>query len=243
MRSNTALLEAEESRSFATYSQVERWASLAAGLALAAAGLGRRERGPSVWLTVASAPLVYRGVTGQWPNFMSRRNDTRAALSGPRGVRVDESIRIERPVDEVFAFWRQFENFPLFMQHLDEVTRLSATRSRWVARGPAGVRVEWTAEIINEIENELIGWKSLPGSDVAVAGSVQFLPVRGLDATVLKVELQYAPPAGKTGALIARLFGEDPEHTIREDLRRMKQLLEAGELAQSGASRVRGGRR
>jgi uncharacterized membrane protein len=240
MRTNSTPHETEPSS--VEYSHLERWTSLAAGLALATAGV-RRGQLPGVCLAVASAPLVYRGLTGEWPAFLSHRADTRTALGGSRGIRVDEAIRIELPVDDVYAFWRQFENFPLFMSHLEEVTRLSATRSRWVARGPAGVAVEWTAEIINEIENKLIGWQSQPGSDVAVAGSVQFLPVHGRDATILKVELQYAPPAGKAGAVLAKLFGRQPERTIREDLRRMKQLLEAGEAAQSGASRVRGGRR
>lgn len=224
------------------YAQLERWTSLAAGIALAAAGLQRRRLSGTA-LTLAAAPLLYRGVVGTWPSFMRVRDDTRRALGGPAGIRVDESIRVNLPPREVFALWRQLENLPMFMSHLSEVVRLSATRSRWVAKAPAGTTVEWTAEVINEVDNELIGWRSLPGSDVAVAGSVQFRPVDDEAATLVRIELQYAPPAGTAGALVARLFGQDPARTIREDLARMKTLLESGTLVPYGASRVRGGHR
>ena len=116
------------------------------------------------------------------------------------------------------------------MTHLERVTELGDGRSHWVARGPAGSRVEWDAEIINEVENKVIGWRSLPESDVVTAGSVTFAPMRGGRGTQLSVHLQYAPPAGRAGAFVATLFGREPSQTIREDLRRLKQLLEAGEI-------------
>ena len=115
------------------------------------------------------------------------------------------------------------------MEHLDRVTETSDGRSHWVANGPAGLAVEWDAQIINEVRDKVLAWKSLPGSDVVTAGSVNFDEVRGGRSTQVTVHLQYAPPAGKAGALLASLFGREPSQTIRADLRRLKQLLEAGE--------------
>jgi uncharacterized membrane protein len=145
-------------------------------------------------------------------------------------VHVRESIRLEVPLAEVFRFWRRLENLPRFMTHLERVTESSGGKSHWVAVGPGGLAVKWDAEIINEVENKLMAWQSLPGSDVVTAGSVNFASARAGRSTEVSVHLQYAPPAGKAGALIASLFGREPSQTIREDLRRFKQLLEAGEI-------------
>ena len=103
--------------------------------------------------------------------------------------------------------------------------------------------MEWDAEIINDVEDQLIAWRSLPGSDVVSAGSVNFDAVRGGRSTQVSVHLQYAPPAGRAGALLSRLFGREPSQTIREDLRRLKQLLEAGEVARVAAPALAGGAR
>jgi uncharacterized membrane protein len=149
-------------------------------------------------------------------------------------------VRLEKPVDEVYRFWRRLENLPRFMTSLARVEDLGHGRSRWVATGPAGSEVEWDAEIINEVENKVIAWRSLPGSQVAVAGSVNFDSVRQGSAAQVTVHLQYAPPAGRAGAFVAQLFGREPSQTIREDLRRLKQLLEAGELPTAGNHRVTG---
>lgn len=218
---------------------VERWGSIAAGAALIAYSFARRSPG-GAWLAAAGAPFVYRGVTGQCPVYSrfgigsGARTDTRSALSGDRGIHVQELIRIERPVDEVYRFWRSLENLPRFMTNLESVTELPNGRSHWVAKAPAGASVSWDAEIINEVPNRVIGWRSLPDSDVVSAGSVNFEPAHGDRATQLTVRLQYAPPAGRAGAVVAKLFGKEPSQTIREDLRRLKQILEAGEIAQSG---------
>jgi uncharacterized membrane protein len=122
------------------------------------------------------------------------------------------------------------------MTHLDRVTEGSDGKSHWVAVGPAGLAVEWDAEIINEVENKLIAWRSLAGSDVITAGSVNFDAARAGRSTQVSVHLQYAPPAGKAGAVIASLFGREPSQTIREDLRHFKQLLEAGETPRATAT-------
>jgi uncharacterized membrane protein len=146
-------------------------------------------------------------------------------------------------LDEVFQFWRRLENLPKTMSHLEEVTEVDERRSHWVAKGPAGARVEWDAEIINEVPNKVIGWRSLPGSDVATAGSVTFSPVRNGRSTQVSVNLQYAPVGGRAGALLASLTWREPSQTIREDLRRVKHLLEAGESPRTASGDVRGGRR
>jgi uncharacterized membrane protein len=152
------------------------------------------------------------------------------ALAGRRGIHVRESIRLEEPVSQVYRFWRQLENLPRFMANLEQIVELGNRRSHWVAKGPGHIKVEWDAEIINEIENRVIGWRSLPGGDIATAGSVTFRPARAGRSTEVSVHLQYAPPAGRAGALVAMLAGREPNQTIREDLRRLKQLLEAGEI-------------
>jgi uncharacterized membrane protein len=124
------------------------------------------------------------------------------------------------------------------MRYLERVTESADGRSHWVAAGPAGVAVEWDAEIINEVENKLIAWRSLAGSEVVTAGSVNFDTVRGGRSTQVSVNLQYAPPAGKAGAMVASLFGREPAQTIREDLRHFKQLLEAGEIPRASTTTV-----
>jgi uncharacterized membrane protein len=116
------------------------------------------------------------------------------------------------------------------MSYVDEVVDLGAGRSHWVARGPAGTTFEWDAEIINEIENRLIAWRSLPESDVQTAGSVTFEPVRNGEETQVSVRLQMSPPSGRVSSMVATLLGRSPSSTVREDLRRLKQLLEAGEI-------------
>ena len=210
----------------------ERLASLAAGAALLYLGT-RQSRGNRL-ATSAATGLIARGVTGYCPmNAMigrnSDRSDTKVALGGPRGVHVYESIVINRPAAELFHFWRDFSNLPHFMEHLDEVRVLSATRSVWTAKAPVGMRVKWEAEVINEIDGELIGWQSTENADVATAGSVRFVPVDG-GGTEIIVHLQYEPPAGKLGSMVAAIFGEEPSQQIRSDLRRLKAMLETGEV-------------
>lgn len=210
----------------------EDWLALSGGALLLVVGASRRSALGAL-VAVSSLPLLYRGVAGHWPTFMNgltAPSDTRTALGGTRGVRVREAIRLELPLADVYRFWRRLENLPRFMRHLDRVTEGADGTSHWVAAGPAGLAVEWHATIINEVENTVIAWQSLPDSDVATAGSVTFASARAGRSTEVTVNLQYAPPAGKTGAFIASLFGREPSHTIREDLRRFKQLLEAGEI-------------
>jgi uncharacterized membrane protein len=140
---------------------------------------------------------------------------------------VKEAVTVRVPSEELYAFWRTLSNLPRFMSHLERVDVLSDRRSHWVAKGPAGTRVEWDAEIINDRRPELIAWRSLQGAEVASAGSVRFRPVPG-GGTEIIVRLQYDPPAGKVGSWVAALFGEEPSQQIREDLRRLKHRFDTG---------------
>jgi uncharacterized membrane protein len=215
----------------------ENWLALGTGALLLIVGASRRSVGGAC-LAASSMPLLYRGITGRWPTVVNghvKPDSTRAALGGERGIHVRESVRLEKPVADVYRFWRCLENLPRFMTHLDRVTETPDGKSHWVARGPAGLAVEWDAAIINEVENQVIGWRSLPGSDVVTAGSVNFGRARHGRSTHVSVHLQYAPPGGKAGVLIASLFGREPSQTIREDLRHFKQLLEAGEIPRATA--------
>ncbi len=210
----------------------ERWLTLATATALMTFGFSRRTP-MGLGLAIAAAPLAYRGMKGEWPRFTNgaaRHGDTRVALAGSRGTHVREAVRLEKPVAEVYGFWRNLENLPRFMTHLERVTDLGNGRSHWEVRGPASAKIEWDAEIINEVEGKVIGWRSLPGSDVVTAGSVNFSSARGGRSTQLSVHLQYGAPAGRAGTLLATVLGRNPASMIREDLRHLKQLLEAGEI-------------
>lgn len=216
-------------------SDIESWTAIGSAAALLLLGLRRRDV-HTLWLAAVATPLMYRGVTGEWPGFLTRylpSDDTRVAFSGDRGMHVLESVQLEKPLPEVYAYWRQLENLPRFMAHLESVSRYDATGlSHWVARGPGGLRVEWDAHIINEVENQVIGWESLPGSDVITAGSVNFDSARNGRATNITLHMRFEPPAGRAGELVAAIFGRRPAQDVREDLRRLKQLLEAGEVPQ-----------
>jgi uncharacterized membrane protein len=210
----------------------ERIASIGVGAAMATRA-ARRGKFLSAETAVGLA-LVARGASGFCPVNAAvgrgrRKDDTRAALGGNRGVRLEDSITIRRPAGELFSLWQDPANLPRFMTHLERVERVGPSVSHWVMRGPAGVSLAWDAETVNEIPDELIAWRSLPGADVASAGSVHFRP-HG-DATEVTVKMQYDPPGGKPGAVLAWLAGQSPASRLREDLRRMKRLLESGEAA------------
>jgi len=224
-------------------SPAARMVSTIAGAALAAFGYRRSNR----MLGALGVGLIARGASGWCPVTAAtdlgaydygdpyRENATKRHLAGSRGVIVEDAIRINRPIDEVYAYWRNLENLPRFMEHLEEVRETDRFRSRWTARGPLGVKVDWDAEIINDIPPTLLSWKSIGDSDVVHAGSVRFRPV-GANATELRVKLQYDPPAGKVGDTVARFFGEDAQQEIAEDLRRFKGIIESGAEVASGRS-------
>lgn len=207
----------------------ERAGSIAAAVALGALAASRREGRAAAAL--AAGGLLVRGLTGYCPLSAAIGRDTyhvdtRDALGGPRGVHVRHAITIGRPVADVYSFWRELSNLPLFMTHVERIEVFDRTRSRWTVRAPAGLSVTWDAHIINEIPNEVIAWRSVGDVDVISAGSVLFKPTpnRG---TRLVVHLQYSPPAGKLGAWIATLLGEAPSQQIADDLQRLKAHLES----------------
>ncbi len=220
-------------------SPVEQWTSTIAGAALSVFGFRRSNRA----LGLLGLGLLARGASGWCPVSAAVGRDTRNVdeptkrhLGGSGGIIVEDTITIHRPVSEVYSYWRNLENLPRFMAHLEAVHVNDRSHSHWVARGPLGVTVGWDAEIINDIPPSLLSWKSVGQSDVISAGSVRFKP-SGDRATEVRVKLQYDPPAGKVGATLAWLLGNDPQQQIAEDLQRFKQLLETGEIAAASSDR------
>ncbi|HJQ39512.1 MAG TPA: SRPBCC family protein [Thermoanaerobaculia bacterium] len=217
----------------------ERWVSVVFGSALAAYGLKKRSaRGLA--LSAIGGALVWRGATGFCALYNAlglssngEHADDERQVSVPygKGVRVEKAVTINAPPEQIYAFWRNFENLPRFMQNLEAVECHDSRRSHWTAKGPAGMKADWEAEIINEIPNELIAWRSIDGSKVDNAGSVHFEPALGGRGTIVKVVLRYDPPAGVLGAAVSKILGEDPAMNVQEDLRRLKMLLETGEIA------------
>lgn len=161
----------------------------------------------------------------------SRRNGQGRGAINSRGW-----ITVNRPVEEVFAYWQNLENLPRFMTHLQSVQSMGDGRSRWRAAAPAGVEIEWEAEISDQRINELIAWRSIGDASVTNWGEVEFRPAPGGRGTEIRVRLSYDPPAGKLGGTIAKLFGEAPDQQLRDDLRRFKQVLETGEVVRSEGS-------
>jgi len=212
---------------------IERIASAVAGGCLAIYGLSRRSP-LGVLATIAGVAFLHRGVTGYCDAYKrlgintAEINDAEADVA--RDIHVEKSIVIDKSPAELYRFWREFENLPRFMDHLESVLNISATRSHWKVKGPIGSTLEWDAEIYNEKPDELIAWRSLEG-EVTNAGSVHFQPVAGTTGTLVKVVLNYNAPGGKVSALLAKLFGSEPGQMIEQDLRRLKQVMEAGEIA------------
>lgn len=221
--------------------ETERWVSLIGGGSLIAYGLTKRNS-TGFGLAALGAGLLWRGATGHCDLYQAigintlggrLRKGTGRGTSVPYelGIRVDESIRIGKRPDELYRFWRKLDNLPKFMDHLVSVETIDSRKSHWMAKGPAGVTVDWHAEIINDVENERIGWRSLEGSEIANAGSVSFHPALGGQETDVKISLQYNPPAGELGAAVAKLLGTNPKKQIRADLKDFKELMERGRLS------------
>jgi len=217
---------------------MQRLASALIGGGLLATGLGRRSLS-GAGLSILGATLLYRGLSGYCmavaamgietePNGSSTNALGRRKVHTDRAVKIRRTIEIDRPPDQLYRFWRSFDNLPRVMSHLESVHVVNERLSHWVVRTiPGAPPVEWDAEIINDVENERIGWRSLNGADVDNTGSVEFEPA-GAGRTNLTVTLQYAPPAGRIGAAVAKWLGEDPDSKIAQDLLRFKDSLESG---------------
>jgi uncharacterized membrane protein len=231
----------------ANVNQTERIASAVGGGLLALYGARQRNAGGAL-LALAGAALVHRGVTGHCEVYgalgvstaeenqggmLEKKHGRAAVLDASRAIKVERSVNIDLPADELYRFWRNFENLPRIMDHLESVTVLDGQRSHWKAKAPAGQSVEWDAEIIREEPNRLISWRSVNEATVPNAGSVHFDTATGGRGTVVRVVLEYQPPGGRVGQLVAKLFGEEPDVQVREDLRRFKSMMEAGEIPNS----------
>lgn len=214
----------------------ERWASVIGGAALTVDALRHANTRRHVEILLGTL-LLHRGLSGHSNLYrtlnLNSAQDVGAAdnLDDMRTTEINHHYTINRSPEELYAFWRRFDNLPRFMEHLESVEVKSDTLSHWKAKGPAGSHVEWDAEITEEVPNEMIAWRSVEGSDVANAGMVRFRRAPAGRGTEVEVHMEYAPPAGVLGSKIAKLFGEEPERQMREDLRRFKQLMEAGEVA------------
>lgn len=221
----------------------ERWISAAIGGALIAYGIRKRSWVGGL-LALAGGNLLFRGASGRSFLYRAFGVDTskafgklaKAADTGERFT-VEKSITLAATAADAYRFWRNFENLPRVMRHLKSVRSIDDRRSHWVATAPAGLDIEWDAEITDERRDRKIAWRSLEGAEIENKGVVLFEPVQDGDATELRVYLEYAPPAGKAGKAFAKLFGKDPARMIEEDLRRFKTLIEAGEPALDGKGR------
>ncbi|MGM1065460.1 SRPBCC family protein [Saccharothrix sp. Mg75] len=206
----------------------------ALGLALAHRGGHRRRRLVGVTGAVAGITVL---------DLMTAVRATRAARTSPvqtaRGVRTGEPVEltatttIRKPTSEVYAFWRDLENLPTFMAHLEEVRETGGRTSHWVADAPFGKNVEWDAEITEETPGEKIAWRSTGKADVPNAGTVWFVPAPDGASTEVHVVLVYEIPGGAVGKAVAKYFGEEPHQQLDDDLRRFKQVLETGEVVRS----------
>lgn len=208
-------------------SDTERWATLISGGAMVLLGLKQGSlRGALTAL--AGGGLVYRGLTAQ----ESIQDTVQNTLGMNQSIRVEKTVTISnKSPEELYQFWRNFENLPHFMKHLKHVSVVNDTRSHWIASAPMGGSVEWDADIINEQENRLIAWASVEGADIDNSGFVRFQPAPDERGTEVKVVIEYNPPGGAVTATLAKLFGEEPKQQIGDDLRRFKMLMEAGEIA------------
>ncbi|HEY9763425.1 MAG TPA: SRPBCC family protein [Trichocoleus sp.] len=204
---------------------LERWASLIGGGAMVLMGLQQRSlRG--VLTAVAGGSLVYQGATNK-----STVKQIEEAVGLDKAIRVEKTVTINRPASELYSFWRNFENLPHFMRHVKSITVLDDTRSHWVSSAPLDQTVEWDAEIVTDEPDHLIAWRSLDNADIENSGFVRFQPATGNRGTEVKVVMEYTPPGGAVTAALAKLFGEEPEQQIGDELSRFKQLMEAGEIA------------
>ncbi|MGZ9129458.1 MAG: SRPBCC family protein [Candidatus Binatia bacterium] len=222
----------------------ERLASVALGSGLLLYGVKRRGIIP----TLLGSVFLYRGVAGECALYSaigidtaSRPHSPQTSVTHGQGIKITKAIIIDRPAAELYNYWRDLRNLANFMGQLESVERTGDTRSHWVFKVVAGKQVSWDAEIINDIPNELLAWRSLAGADVDHAGSVRFEPTAGERGTQVKVTLEYRLPGGILGAAAAGLLGIAPEQVVQADLKRFKQLLETGEIS-SVAGQSRGGR-
>jgi uncharacterized membrane protein len=214
-------------------SKNERLVSLAAGSIVATLGVGRRDL-TGLLIAGVGAGLIYRGATGHCHMYEALGVDTGTAErdSRARKAHAAQSFSINRSAEDLYSYWRNLENLPAIMSHLESVRVIDDRRSHWVAKAPriAGGRIEWDAEITEDESNRRIAWRSLAGAGIENSGSVEFIPLPNDRGTAVRVVMDYAPPAGQLTMTVAKLLGQSPGSQIREDLRKFKRVMELGEI-------------
>lgn len=222
----------------------ERGVSVTLGAALIAFAAARRRPLSSLLMAGAGAWLAHRGVTGRCAVYdqldmgtVHDDDEERLDAGAHDDHSIESAITIGRPAAEVYAFWRRLENVPLFLSHIVSVTERGGGRSLWIARGPGGRTWEWESEILEDRPGELLVWRSMPGSDVHHHGAVRFQDAPAGRGTEVRVGIEFLPPGGAFGRVVARLARRLPEYEVQEDLRRLKQILEAGEAPIAGFPR------
>jgi uncharacterized membrane protein len=220
--------------------QGERAVSLAAGAIVTLMGVSRRSL-PGLLVAGVGAGLLYRGATGHCPAYDrlgintledGQDGDTEEQIA-KRGIHVENAFLINRPAEELYRYWRNFENLPRIMTHLESVSVIDDRRSHWAARLPriaGGKRLEWDAEVTRDDPNALIAWRSLPGSDIDTTGQIRFGQPVADRGTEVHVFMEYVPPGGMLARWIAPLFSKASRRMIREDLRNFKRIMEVGEI-------------
>jgi len=207
--------------------QTERMVSVGLGAFLLSSGLGNLTSHPIKGLlrTLVGGALLYRGVSGHCPVYASMGKTK--GVSHTQAINIRTGLIVNKPKDEVYAFWRKLENLPLFMKHLASVTEIDQKHSHWEADVPGGVgRIKWNAEIVKEEDGQMIGWQSIPNSTINNAGKVTFKEALGGQGTELEVVISYHPPAGELGAGIAKSLNPVLEKMIRQDIMNFKDYIE-----------------
>ena len=211
----------------------ERIVSALGGAALTVMALRDIKSPAGVSMLLTGGFLLVRGLSGYCAVNNALGRNTARKPGSP--VEVATTVSLDKPRSEVYSFWRKLENLPRFMKHLEAVEEIDQTRSKWTAKGPAGVgSVSWEAEIVEDHQNEFVSWRSLPGSTVDNAGQVRFIETpRGTD---IKVQMTYRLPAGDVGSFAGRLFGPMAEKMMKEDLKGLKKVMENRETASGAGS-------
>lgn len=217
----------------------ERTISVISGAIVSLMGLSRGSL-PGLLVAGVGGALIYRGVSGHCHAYEAMGVSTAEEKTGQteqdeilrRGVEIKQSFTINRPASELYGFWRNFENLPRIMTHLESVRTGDGNHSHWVAKakGLGGKQFEWDAEMYEDVPNERIAWRSLPGSDIQNMGEVRFQKALGDRGTEVHVTISYVPPAGKLGHWIASMLGNNPKRVVREDVRNFKRIMELGEI-------------
>lgn len=209
---------------------------------MTAIGVNRGGLGGSI-MALLGGYLMFRGASGYCPvnEVVGRNSNLNEQNQGVEPIEITRSVTINKPREEVYRFWRQLENLPIFMEHLERVTQIDLKRSHWEARignipGVGASTLEWDAEIVEEEENSRIVWRSVPGATVDNAGEVRFTDAPNNRGTEVLATIRYQPPAGALGGAVARLFNPLFKEMVREDIRRFKRYMETGEVSFKGHS-------